>query len=484
MNRIVLLTFVLVAGSTSATTWFVATNGSDASSGTSTTTPFATPQRAVTNSALAAGDTIYIRGGTYLLSTNVLPGSSKVGTAANYYKIWAYPGEQPIFDFSIMGTNPLLKGLDMRRSFWHAKGIEVRNAPDSGIFVGGDGNIIEGCVSHDCGNDGIILGSSSVICSNALILNCDSYRNFQPSSGGNNGDGFAGKSGCGPNNKFMGCRSYLNSDDGWDFYDAAAKSVLLSNCWTFMNGSNQWNVGSFTGNGNGFKLGGASTSVGHTLIQCLAFHNRVKGFDYNNSLGPHTLYNCTGFRNGGSNYKFPVVPSSGTITIINSISYQGGLADDIVSGAVLISNSWQNGLTVSAGDFQSLDPALAFAPRNADYSLPTNAFARLAAGSGLIDKGANVGFPFNGAAPDLGAYEFVPVPLPQNISIDAVGVSETGLTLHVTGLTSHGNIIVHISSDLSVWTPIYTNPPVSGGWEYFDSNASNAPQRFYKVQEQ
>jgi hypothetical protein len=37
-------------------------------------------------------------------------------------------------------------------------------------------------------------------------------------------------------------------------------------------------------------------------------------------------------------------------------------------------------------------------------------FMRLAAGSDLINAGVNVGLPFNGAAPDLGAFESVPEP--------------------------------------------------------------------------
>jgi len=74
--------------------------------------------------------------------------------------------------------------------------------------------------------------------------------------------------------------------------------------------------------------------------------------------------------------------------------------------------------------------------------------------------------------------------LPQSIFINAVSAADTGLTLHVTGLTSHGNVIVHTSPDLAAWTPIFTNPPVTGGWQYFDPNATNETQRFYKVQEQ
>ena len=102
-------------------------------------------------------------------------------------------------------------------------------------------------------------------------------------------------------------------------------------------------------------------------------------------------------------------------------------------------------------------------------------------GSDLIDKGVNVGLPYNGSAPDLGAFEYV---AQTPIRIDAASMTGTGLDLHVTGLTSHGLVIVHTSPDLAAWTPVYTNSPVTGGWQYLDSAAINLPQRFYKVQEQ
>ena len=70
-------------------------------------------------------------------------------------------------------------------------------------------------------------------------------------------------------------------------------------------------------------------------------------------------------------------------------------------------DSWNiPGDTASADDFVSLDVALALAPRQADGSLPDNGFAKLKQGSDLIDKGVDVGLPFTGIAPDLGAYEF------------------------------------------------------------------------------
>lgn len=70
-------------------------------------------------------------------------------------------------------------------------------------------------------------------------------------------------------------------------------------------------------------------------------------------------------------------------------------------------NSWDlTDITASADDFVSLDVALAKAPRRDDGSLPDNGFARLRQGSDLIDKGADVGLPYAGIAPDLGAYEY------------------------------------------------------------------------------
>ena len=66
-------------------------------------------------------------------------------------------------------------------------------------------------------------------------------------------------------NVFIGCRAWNNADDGWDFYQNN-ESVLISNCWSFANGSNLWNyAGTWRGNGNGFKLGGA----GMGRIDCL-----------------------------------------------------------------------------------------------------------------------------------------------------------------------------------------------------------------------
>ncbi|HVM59826.1 MAG TPA: PKD domain-containing protein [Verrucomicrobiae bacterium] len=446
---------LLLSASSGANTYYVATNGNDTASGTSTNTPWRTPERGI--ASVTAGDTLYVRGGTYMLTNQVK--TAKAGTAANYCNLWAYPGEHPFFNATNLASGN--RGIYISKDFWYVKGIEVGFAPDNGIIIGSGSNIIEGCVIHDNQNDGMTLGSTTVQAHHNLILNCDSYRNFQASSGGNNGDGYSAKQGCGVSNVFQGCRSYLNSDDGWDFYDNNSNTVTLLNCWSFMNGSNQWNVGSFSGNGNGFKLGGAGTHAGHVLKQCLAFYNHSKGFDHNLGVGAHTLYNCTGFGNVNPNFSFYDAPASGTDVFKNDISYMSGSTNiygiNIVPGSTMVSNSWQNGLTVSSNDFASLDVSLAFAARNSDYSLPTNNFARLAAGSHLIDAGVDVGLPYNGSAPDLGAYEFVP----SSSSSAAVA----GFTVSPTNGVEP---LAVAFSDTSTGTP-----PLSLSWDLGDGFATN-----------
>jgi hypothetical protein len=219
-------------------------------------------------------------------------------------------------------------------------------------------------------------------------------------------------------------------------------------------------------------------------MHSLAFDNLAKGFDHNNGVGAHTLHQNTGFRNGKWNFSFYDQPVNGNHDFRNNLSHLGqGGTNFIIATSVQVSNSWQIA-TATAADFISLDAALAVAPRTADGSLPDNGFARLASGSQFIDRGIEVGLPFTGAAPDLGAYENAAAIPPQGPLIISSAVWSNGSFQFTTsGLSAHGPIVVHASSNLANWAPIFTNPPVNGTWQFTDSNAIASPQRFYQTEE-
>jgi hypothetical protein len=373
---------------------FVAPTGLDSNAGT-LEAPYKTLTKAL--SVAKAGSQIWLRGGTFTQTATI--GLNVSGAAGNLLKIWAYGGESPVFDFTGQATGD--DGLSLSASYVHLKGVEVGHAGHNGIRVSGGNNTVEACKIHDCGNSGMLIRGTDA--GNNLILNTDSYFNFDGPVGGN-ADGFSAKWEQGDGNVFRGCRSYNNSDDGWDLW-MADHSIVIDNCWAFNNGVNSWNSSSFAGNGNGFKLGGNQVATPHTVTNCLSFDNTSnggKGFDENNNLAGQTLYNCTAFGNTNGNFVFTNTLTSGTHTFANCISYNGKV--NITSGTQK-NNSWQNGLTVTDADFQSLDTTQALKPRAADGSLPAITFMHLAPGSKLINAGTDVGLPFNGSAPDLGCFE-------------------------------------------------------------------------------
>lgn len=377
------------------------TTGNDSNSG-AIDKPFLTLNKGVSVLTSNNSGTLYLRGGTYILSSNLKP--NKNGSSSDYFNLWAYPGEKAVLDFSTETFGS--KGIYLSVNYWYVKGLEIKNSGDNGVYIFGSYNIVENCDIHDNQDTGLQIDGGA---HDNKILNCDSYYNADPGQG--NADGFSPKLGVGTGNYFFGCRAWQNSDDGWDGYLRTTNDVstVLENCWSFKNGYLK-NGAASQGNGNGFKMGGSDNKDlmhNFTLKNCIAFDNRVKGFDQNNNLGSMTLYNCTAYRNGSYNFSAPSNLNSGkTLTIKNSISLSQGI--NIFSSAIQECNSWMPTFAVTNTDFISVDPISAFGPRKPDGSLPDINFLHLASGSKLIDSGSDVGIPFKGIAPDLGAFEFDP----------------------------------------------------------------------------
>jgi hypothetical protein len=383
-------------------TYFVATDGNDANPGT-IGSPFKTIGYAV--GLVVAGDTIYVRGGTYSYTggTTAITLPAISGTSpTNRCSLIGYNNERPLLDFSAMAAGSA-DGIKITGSYWYVKGLDCKGAPHNGIRInGGTYNIVEFCRSSENRNTGIQMNSGAAY---NQVINCDSYYNYDAPAGGN-ADGISTKMDVGTGNSYYGCRSWQNSDDGYDGYLRPSDDVntTFTNCWAFKNGYLKDGSLISTGNGNGFKMGGSDNKLlrhNQTLKNCLAFSNSHKGFDQNNNKGSMTLYNCTAFNNVGNNFSIATSPlaTGKTATVINSTYYAGGYS--LGSFVVQTTNNW----STTSADFVSVDPSAAYGARQADGSLPDITFMHLAAGSALIDAGTDVGLPYCGLAPDIGCFE-------------------------------------------------------------------------------
>jgi len=351
------------------------------------------------------GDIIYISGGNYVFGSTVTISGS--GSNGNLVYLMADPNdtERPKFDFSSMSENSSNRGLILSGDYWHIKGVDVFGAGDNGMIIRGNNNLIEFCTFSENKDTGLQISGGG---SNNTILNCDSFYNADASL--ENADGFACKLDAGSGNTFIGCRAWQNLDDGWDGYlrDNDNITTYYENCWAFKNGY-LMNGTAGAGDGNGFKTGGSDDKdLKHNAIykNCIAAGNIYDGFDHNSNRGDLEFYNCSAYGNG-RNFSFSSTNIANFLLIKNSLSFEGTNNDSYSATSTDITNNgWQNGLTMNASDFVSLDMELLASPRGVDGSLPHIDFLFLVAGSDLIDAGIDVGLEFNGSAPDIGAFEF------------------------------------------------------------------------------
>lgn len=353
--------------------------------------------------AAIPGENIYIRGGEYTFNSTIEIRTS--GSAGNLISLLAHPNDdsRPKFDFSSMAENSSNRGIKLEASYWHIKGIDVYKAGDNGMLINGNNNMIEFCTFSECSDTGLQLDNGAA---NNTILNCDSF--FNADSSLENADGFAAKLNVGTGNKFVGCRAWRNLDDGWDGYLRNNDNVTTTyeNCWAIENGYLKDGSPS-GGDGNGFKTGGSDNKdLKHNaiLMNCIAVGNAFDGFDHNSNRGEVILYNCSAYANG-RNYAFGNTNPLSKLTIKNS-NVLGDVGSLNATTVDISHNSWMEGIDTTPEDFESLDYKELTGPRKEDGSLPDVSFFHLTSGSDLIDKGVDVGLPFNGSAPDLGAFEF------------------------------------------------------------------------------
>lgn len=433
MKHTFFILFLLIGNiSMSARTYFVAVNGNDLNSGT-IESPFATLSHAQT--LVEAGDTVYIRGGVYKITEDQIMATSSNELWAYVFNMstkaaknspicyWGFEGERPIFDLSeVKPANKRVIAFYVTGHYLHFKNFEIIGTQvtivghtQSECFrnEGGNNNVYENLSMHD----GMAIGFYLTKGVNNLVLNCDSYNNYDPISDegkGGNVDGFGGhpNSVGSINNVFRGCRAWYNSDDGFDLISSHA-SYTIDNCWSFYNG---YRPNSFTsaGDGSGFKAGGYGMGENpsvpaeipvHVVKNCLAYYNKNRGFYANHHLNGIEWKNNTGYRNPSNfcmlNRKSAAeavdVPGYSHI-IENNLSYSPRTAGqhiiDVDPATCTISNNsfLPIEIAVASTDFVSLDETQLMAPRKADGSLPDINFMKLKTTSVLYAMGVGCSF--------------------------------------------------------------------------------------------
>lgn len=453
-------------------TYYISPNGDDANGDGSLEKPWFNLAKAYDNAQ--PGDHIVCRGGTYKITDKRSDGKytirmNKVGTESAPIVIRCYDGERPVIDFE----NQLLacnrdkskvgnRGIELKGNYHIIYGIHFMHAADNAIKLEGNYNRIERCefsynldsgiqmgFGHDFSQSGFGSKNDGSHCAYNDIIDCDSHHNCDfDMNYGSDADGFACKMHNGKGNRFIRCRSWRNSDDAWDLYETDY-SVVIAECWAWESGKAEdhtWvkeyfdGSASFSGNGNGIKLGGNGTggsSAGiHYAYNCIAFgcdkSGSVKGFDCNSHKGGHVLIGCLGFNNG-YDFMFESGGSAADTYFYNNVCLGRqeicvGTDNYNAVNTKPTKNAWSNHLLVGVtpDDYISLDEDEALKPRSVDGSFPRK-FGRLAADSKMVDAGSAdydlpVGttfdplrqliadYPFlkhevTGASRDLGPYE-------------------------------------------------------------------------------
>ena len=380
---------------------FVAPWGFDGAAGT-----FEEPLFSLRRAAELArpGDVVMLRGGVYdVIGEHVYLGFRMSGEAGAPITVRSYPGEMAVFDGHLHSwhpryendgrnvTDPNLVRVVGDHLVW--EDITFRNGVGRAFYFVGHHNVLRRIVTHGHHADGIYFQGSY-----NLLEYVTAYDNNSVANGGNSANGISLVDGAhirtthGPEHETRGnviryALLYRNSDDGigvWNSWD-----TLIEHSVSFGNG-----IGS-SGDGRGFKLGGAGRhDIGTVARFNVAFDN-VHNFDTNGSTGV-LLYNNTSFRPRERGIAFILTRHSTNAcgnAAYNNISYEKGSGYDVAIGSCTVheDNSWNFGIGEPL--FLSLDPA-------------SPEFLSLSAASPVLGIGTDMGFAFGGSGPDLGALQY------------------------------------------------------------------------------
>ncbi|GIE98595.1 silent information regulator protein Sir2 [Paractinoplanes rishiriensis] len=359
------------AANLAAAGYYVAPNGNDSNAG-SQAAPFATIQKAI--SVVAAGDSITVRGGTYALTSNIQ--ITKSGTSSAPITLAAAAGERVVIDGEALGYTPGAVGstipaaqrgaIHMEASYWRISGLEIVHGPYGVYCANCNNNTFERLVTHDNYETGFQLQNSSA---NNQIINLDSYHNRDPRKNGESADGLGIKEGSGSGNVVRGARLWNNIDDGFDAY-AFTSPITIEGSIAYGNGYNRWSIPNFSGDGQGFKMGGSGgdgPAANHTVTNSMAFANAAHGFTDNGNTGTITFSRNTAYQNVKTGFD---VDGGSTSRLTANLAISNATAVALGSSTAS-GNSWNIGGTWTPA---STDQGTITGARNADGSIRTSNF--------------------------------------------------------------------------------------------------------------
>lgn len=410
--------------------YYVATGGNNSNQG-SLSSPFLTINKAAT--VAKAGDTVLVRGGIY--KERVLPRNS--GGPGAYVTFQNYGSEEVTIDASNLGQGFILWGV----SYIKIKGFTIIGSINSCIHIhdhkdipdkGSDNNIIEHNIVHNCGtsgNNGIYIGGHG----NTIRNNISYLNGYQGSDRRAHGIYVLGNS-----NVVEGNTIHSNARIGIRM--EGKSNVIKGN---MIHDNKEYGIGIWVD----APLEATDIFIHRNLIL-----NNAKGgiriwgegsggkpdtiYVYNNTIVSSTGEEGLVITGGSKNIKIKNNIMTGQfakqIIWTDSQSVQGYEEDfNIFYGSGFLGynsvlyNTFEQYRSASSWGMNSMtgDPQL-----KPDYTLSPGSIA--------IDKGTNVGMPFSGKAPDIGAFESTQplappanlrlgLPLKENRGLEALSILQT-----------------------------------------------------------
>ncbi len=293
------------------------------------------------------GQTMILLEGVYYRTEDINTGIMRDGVEKYPYTIKGEEGKEVVIDLQ-----GIVGGMTVGSDYWTVENIHFRHSANNqrAFQLGGNYCKVINCKFYDNGDTGFQLsrvdGSQNAINvwpHGNLIKYCEVWNSADPS--GINADGFGAKLTVGNGNKFYGCVSHHNLDDGWDLYTKGGTGpigvITLENCISYRQGfklnedGTEGGIMSSTAGHNGYKVGGEKVPVSHVLKNCKAFGNNSSGIT-SNSNPRMVIRNAVSWNNKGANFSLTSGYKEGQdFDVKGIVSYKPGGSDSIGSHAVL-----------------------------------------------------------------------------------------------------------------------------------------------------